>query len=185
MSVTTQPFTGTFVADPAHSSFDFTVRHMKVSLFRARFDDVDARFVADSGGVRLDGGARVESISIRSPQEFRDHVVHSPEFFDAGSHPEITVHSRDVRFGEDGTVVVDGELTIRGVTRPVTAAGTFHPAVEDPYGSMRAALQLTATVDRREWGMNWQAPLPAGGDALGYEVQLSAHLELVEQDSGR
>lgn len=181
MSVTTQPFTGTFVADPAHSSFDFAVRHMKVAVFRARFDDVD-RVVADSRGIRLDGAARVESVSISSPQEFRDHVVHGAEFFDAGNHPEITVRSQDVRIGEDGAVTVAGELTIRGVTRPVAAAGTYQPPIEDPYGSMRAALELTATVDRREWGMDWQAPLPAGGDTLGYEVQLSAHLELIRED---
>lgn len=181
MSVATQAFTGTFVADPAHSSLVFAIKHMKVSVFRAWFDEVSARLVADGEGIRLDGAVRVDSVSIRSPQEFREHVVHGADFFDAGTHPELTVRSTDLRLGEDGTATVHGELTIRGITRPVTATGTYQPPVEDPFGSLRAALELTATVDRREWGMGWQAPLPGGGDALGYEVQLSAHLELVKE----
>lgn len=181
MSITTQPFTGTFAADPAHSSFAFTVTHMKVSLFRAWFDAVEARLVAGDDGVRLQGAARVESVSIRTPREFRDHVVHGADFFDATNHPEITVRADDLRFDSDGALTARGELTIRGVSRPVTATGSYREPVEDPYGLMRGALELTATVDRREWGLNWQMPLPGGGDALGYEVEISAHLELIRE----
>jgi polyisoprenoid-binding protein YceI len=181
MTIATQPFAGTFVADPVHSSVEFAVRHMKVSLFRARFEDVSARVVAGPDGVRLTGSVPVESVSIRSPREFREHVVHGADFFDAGNHPEITVRADDVTLHEDGTVSVRGELTLRGITRPVTATGTYQAPVEDPYGARRAALALTAAVDRREWGMDWQAPLPAGGDVLSYDVQLSAHLELIEE----
>jgi polyisoprenoid-binding protein YceI len=180
MTVSTRPFTGTYVADPVHSSVEFAVRHMKVSLFRARFEDVTARLIAGADGVRIDGSARVESVSIRTPREFRDHVVHGADFFDAGQHPEISVAAEDVALHEDGTATVRGDLTIRGVTRPVTATGTYHAPIEALGGQLRGALELTATVDRREWGMDWQAPLPAGGDALGYEVQLTAHLELTE-----
>jgi polyisoprenoid-binding protein YceI len=86
MSVATQPFTGTFVADPTHSSLAFTVRHMQVSTFRASFDDVDARIVADQQGVRFAGTARVESLAVKDP-DFRAHVVYGADFFDAGRHP--------------------------------------------------------------------------------------------------
>jgi polyisoprenoid-binding protein YceI len=72
-------------------------------------------------------------------------------------------------------------LTIKGVTRPVPDTGTYQPLIEDPYGSIRTAVELTTTVDRRDWDMDWQAPLPKGGDALGYDVQLSAHLELIQE----
>jgi polyisoprenoid-binding protein YceI len=180
MTTATQAFAGTFVADPVHSSVEFAVRHMKVSLFRARFEDLTARVVVDTDGARIDGRVPVESISIRNPQ-FRDHVVHGADFFDAGNHPEIIVHADDITLAEDGTATVRGELTIRGVTRPVTATGSYQVPIEDPFGKRRGALVLTATVDRRDWGMDYQNPLPAGGDALGYEVQLSAHLELVEE----
>jgi polyisoprenoid-binding protein YceI len=181
MTTATQPFAGTFVADPVHSSVEFAVRHMGVSLFRARFEEVTARLVGTGDAVRLEGSAPVESVSIRSPREFREHVVHGTDFFDAGNHPVLSVRADDVVLREDGTATVRSELTVRGITRPVTATGSFHAPIEGLDGKRRGALELTATVDRREWGMDWQAPLPAGGDALGNEVQLTAHLELVEE----
>ena len=181
MSVTTQPFTGTFVADPAHSSFVFTVKHMKVASFSARFGEVEARVVADERRVRFEGAARVESVSIKNPPEFREHVVYGGEFFDARNHPEVNFRSDDVRLGDDGTVAVRGELTIRGVTRPFVATGTYQPPVEDPYGSIRTAVELDATVDRRDWGMDWQMLLPDGGDVLGYDVRLSMNVEFIKE----
>lgn len=181
MSVATQPFTGTYIVDPVHSSVLFAVRHMRVSIFRASFGDLEAHLVADEDGLRLTGAAPVESVSIKSPKEFRDHVVYGSDFFDAGNHPQISVRSTDIVLGEDGAVTAHGELTIRGVTRPVTAIGSYQPPVEDPFGSRRAAVELTATVDRRDWGLDWQAPLPDGGDGLGYQVEISAHLELVKE----
>jgi polyisoprenoid-binding protein YceI len=181
MTVSTRPFAGTFAVDPVHSTVEFAVRHMGVSLFRARFEELTARLVAGDAGVRLVGSAPVESVSIRSPREFRDHVVYGADFFDAGNHPEITVSTDDVDLHADGTATVRGELTLRGVTRPITATGTYHAPIEGLGGQRRGAIELTATVDRRDWGLDWQAPLPSGGDALGNEVQLSAHLELVEE----
>lgn len=185
MSTTTQPLAGTFAVDPVHSSFYFEVTHMGVGTFRASFDDVDARVVADDQGVRFEGAARVESISIRQPQEFRDHVVYGADFFDANRHPEIAFSSDDVLLSDDGTARVTGQLTIRGITKPFTSTGTYRPSVEDPYGNLRAGIELTATVDRRDWGMDWQAPLPKGGDALGYAVQLHTHVELVKQNGSQ
>jgi polyisoprenoid-binding protein YceI len=181
MTVSTRPFTGTFVVDPVHSSVEFAVRHMGVSLFRARFDELSARLVTGDAQVRLEGSAPVESVSIRSPRQFRDHVVFGADFFDAGNHPEIKVAADEITLNEDGTATVLAELTIRGITRPVTATGTYHAPIESLYGQVRGALELTATIDRRDWGLDWQAPLPSGGDALGNDVQLSAHLELVEE----
>jgi polyisoprenoid-binding protein YceI len=181
MPVATQQFTGTFVADPNHSSFLFAVQHMKVSSFRATFADVDARLVGDDSGLRLEGRARAESISIGSPPEFREHVVNGEEFFDAGNHPEIVFRSSQVDLTDDGRAVVEGELEIKGISRPLAATGTYQPPVEDPYGSVRTAIELTATADRREWDMNWQMPLPKGGDVLGYEVEITVHLELIKQ----
>ena len=72
---------------------------------------------------------------------------------------------------------MSGELTIRGISHPVTATGTFTPPTEDPFGGHRAGLELAASIDRKDWGMNWQAPLPGGGDALGWEVEVTAQLE--------
>jgi polyisoprenoid-binding protein YceI len=181
MTTALQPLTGSFTADPDHSSFEAELRHMGVGTFRTSFEQVEARLEQLPSGVhRLTGIARVESISIRRPAEFRAHVVQGEDFFDAARHPELRFDSAAVRFADDGGVTVDGRLTMRGVERPVVASGSFRPAVEDIYGGRRAALDLAATIDRREWGFGFQAQLPGGGDVLSWTVQLTIHLELVQ-----
>jgi polyisoprenoid-binding protein YceI len=173
------PFTGSFTADPDHSSFQAQLRHMGVGSFRTGFDDVEARLETGPDGPRLTGRAGVESITIRRPPEFRAHVVEGADFFDGGNHPEISFESRRLEFAADGTVALEGLLRMRGVERPIGATGTYVGPVEDIYGGRRAALDLTAEIDRREWGMTFQAELPRGGDVLSWAVRLSVHLELV------
>jgi polyisoprenoid-binding protein YceI len=173
------PFTQTFTADPDHSSFQAELRHMGVGTFRTGFEDVAARLEHDAEGLRLTGRARVDSITIKRPAEFRAHVVDGEDFFDAARHPEITFASTRLDLAEDGTAALEGTLTMRGVERPVTATGTYAAPVEDIYGAHRAALDLTAEIDRRDWGFDFQAQLPRGGDVLSWTAALSIHLELV------
>lgn len=177
-----QQLTGTFAADATHSSLRFSVRHMKVSTFTASFEDLTAQAVADDQGVRMEGAVAVESVSIKTPREFRDHVVYGADFFDAANHPRITFHAGDVRLEGDGTATVGGELTIKQITKPFTATGIYREPVQDPWGATRVGVEFTATVDRRDWGLTWQAPLPGGGDALGYHVEVHAQIELIRQD---
>jgi len=153
---------------------------MKVATYRASFADVSARLTADEAGVKLAGSARVESISITNPPEFREHVVNGADFFDAGNHPEITFHSDSLQLSDDGSAELDGELTIKGVSRPLSASGSYQEPIEDPYGGLRMALELEAKVDRREWGLTWNAPLPKGGDVLDNQVEITVHLELIK-----
>ncbi len=167
---------GAYVADPVHSSFGFSVRYQGVSLFRGTLDDVQATLTDG----RLEGRAKVESISIRTPEQFRAHVL-SAEFFDVENHPEVIYASNDVDVRDDGTVTVDGELTIKGITRPVTATGTWIAPEADAFGGTRGHLNLEAQIDRTEFDMNWNAPLPSGGKALANEVTLTVELSLVEQ----
>ncbi len=181
MATATRPFSGTFVVDSAHSSIMFAVKHMGLSLFRAWFTEFDARLVANDDGVVLTGTAPVESVSIKMPQELREHVVYGGDFFDARNYPQIRVVSTELRFAPDGTLIALGELTLRGLTRPVSASGRYRHPVPDPFGSTRAALEIAATIDRRDWGMDWQAPLPSGGDALGNLVEITGSLELVQE----
>src|SRR5262245_31663302 len=164
MATATQPFTGNYELDPVHSTFQFAVMHVSVSTFRASFGDVDARLISGSGTIDLEARARVASVSITDPPDFREHVVNGADFFDAGTHPEIAFRSASVDLLDDGTATVAGDLTIRGVSRPVTAEGTYQPPRQDPFGAVRAGFDLHATIDRREWGMDWQLALPDGGD---------------------
>jgi polyisoprenoid-binding protein YceI len=167
---------GTYTADPVHSSFGFAVRYQGVSLFRGTLDEVEATLTDG----RLEGRAKVESISIRTPEQFRAHVL-SAEFFDAENHPEVIFTSSDVDLSDDGTVTVEGDLTIKGITHPVTATGTWIAPEGDAFGNTRGHLNLEAEVDRTEFDMNWNAPLPSGGKALANEVTLIVELSLIEQ----
>jgi polyisoprenoid-binding protein YceI len=177
MSTATLPFQGTFTADPIHSSFGFAVKHMGVQTFRGTLDDVDATLV---DGV-LTGRARVESISIRQPEDFRNHVL-SDEFFAAEKHPEVSFRSTSIDLADDGTATVRGELTIKGITNEVVATGTWTPPTQAPWGDAQiAGLELAADIDRTQFGMTWNAPLPKGGNILAEKVTLSIHLELQQQ----
>jgi polyisoprenoid-binding protein YceI len=176
MSSTATPLAGTYAADPVHSSFGFAVRYQGVSLFRGTLTEVTAS-LADG---RLEGAAKVDSISIRTPEQFRAHVL-SAEFFDAENHPEVTFTSSNLDLADDGTAKVEGELTLKGITRPVAAAGTWIAPAPDAFGSTRGHLNLEAVIDRTEWDMNWNAPLPSGGKALANEVTLTVDISLVEQ----
>jgi polyisoprenoid-binding protein YceI len=175
MSTSTIPFAGTYNADPVHSSFGFAVRYQGVSLFKGSLSEVAATLVDG----QLDGAAQVESISIRTPEQFRAHVL-SEEFFDAANHPTVGFVSNDVTFNEDGTAKVEGELTIKGITRPISATGTWIAPAADAFGNTRGHLNLEAVIDRTEFDMNWNAPLPSGGKALANEVTLTVELSLVE-----
>jgi polyisoprenoid-binding protein YceI len=183
MAIAVQPFEGSYKLDRNHSSFQFAVSHLGLSTFRASFTDVDARLVAeDDGTIALVAHARADSISIDDP-DFRAHVVHGADFFEADAHPLVVFRSTSIELGDDRSIAVSGELEIRGVSHPVTATGTYAPTITDPFGVSRAALELSATVDRRDWEMSWQLALPDGGDALGWEVEINADLELVKEDA--
>jgi polyisoprenoid-binding protein YceI len=139
-SVAVQPFVGTYRAQPVPSSFAFAVRHSGVFWYRGSLSDVAATLRCGGDGLALEGSARVDSISVVEPAAMRASVL-GPEFFDAERHPEITFRSAEVRLADDGGAEVDGELTIRGVTRPVGASGHYAPPRQSSFGEI-AGLQL-------------------------------------------
>jgi len=178
MATAVEALDGVYDLDKPHSTVQFAVRHLGVSTFRAAFGDVEARLTIEGGAAELKARALAESVTIADPAEFREHVVNGEDFFAADKHPQIAFRSTSVVLGEDGTAAVTGDLTIRGGSRQVIARGTFIPPTEDPFGGRRVGIALAATIDRKDWGLDWQAPLPNGGDALGWEVEITAHLEL-------
>jgi polyisoprenoid-binding protein YceI len=175
MTTTTpqQVAAGTYNVDPVHSSFGFAIKHNGISTFRGQFQDVAATL---EDGV-LTGTAQVESVSTPIPP-LKAHLI-SPEFFNASETPAIEFRSTDIRVAQDGAAVLDGELTIRGVTRSVTALGTYGSG-QNMAGADVVGFDLEATVDRRDYGIAWQAQLPSGGDVLGWDVTLQVHLELLK-----
>jgi polyisoprenoid-binding protein YceI len=173
---TTTALAGTFNADPVHSSFGFAVKYQNVSMFRGTLGEVTATLVDG----KLEGSAQVESISIVSPEQFRAHVM-SADFFDVENHPTVDFSSTDVDLADDGTATVTGDLTVRGVTKSVTATGNWQAPSEDAFGNVRAHLQLETVIDRTEFGLNWNMPLPSGGKALANDVTLTVDISLVQQ----
>jgi polyisoprenoid-binding protein YceI len=180
-SVAVQPFTGTYRAQPVPSTFAFAVRHSGVFRYRGSLSDVAATLRADGYALALEGSARVDSISVVEPAAMRASVL-GPEFFDAERHPEITFRSTAVSLDSDGLVAVDGELTIRGVTRPVTASGHYAPPRPTSFGVV-AGLELQTSFDRREFGFDWQMQLPGGGDAVSWDVDVDIDLLLTREDA--
>ena len=172
MSVATAVPAGTWTVDKIHSQVGFEVDHM-VSTFRGHFEDYDAQLVDG----KLEGTVRVDSIKVYD--ENLEAHLQSPDFFDAQQYPELRFESRELAVDEDGSVTLDGELTIKGKTKDVTGKGRYVHVEADMAGGERIGLRLETTLDRREFGLNWNAPLPKGGFALGNDVTLVVALELV------
>lgn len=171
----TQVPTGAWQVDRLHSSIGFAVEHMGVSLFRGSFTDFDATLDVTPDGARLEGAVRVDSVDV-SDENLEAHLA-SPEFFDAQRTPELRFASSDLRV--DGErLALTGELTIRGHTERLEATGTLRYVAQDIAGGERVGLALEATVDRRRFGLDWNAPLAGGGLALGTDVTLEVRLEL-------
>ena len=165
--------TGTWKLDPVHSSIGFSVKHV-VGRFRGGFDTFDVTL--DEQGLR--GTTDVSSIDIDEPN-LSGHLL-SPDFFDAERYPQLSFRSKSIAVDGE-SVAIDGELTLKGVTKPVTITGTVSGPADHLDGSSRLGLELETVVDRREYGLEWNAPLPTGGFVLGNDVTLTAELELFQK----
>jgi polyisoprenoid-binding protein YceI len=178
--VAAHPFTGSFRAEPVPSTFAFAVRHSETFTFRGVLPEVAATLRADGDDLTLEGAARVDSISVVEPEGMRASLL-GPEFFDAENHPEVSFRSTGIRLADDGRAEVEGELTMKGTTRPVTATGQYSAPRQAPFGEI-AGLQLSTTIDRRDFGFDWQMEMPDGGVAVGWEVELDIDLLLMRED---
>ncbi len=159
---------GTWSADPVHSHLSFEIAYAGTNTFRGGFREYTATL---EDGV-LEGVAQVASVDVKDEQ-LNGHLL-TPDFFDAERFPEITFRTSDLE---------TGELTIKGVTRPVTIQATVSEPNTDPFGRERVGIKLEATVDRNEFGVSWNAPNQGGGNYLGDDVTIKADLALVRQEA--
>src|SRR5262245_41765586 len=155
-AVTTPPLVGQWRLDTIHSSIAFAVRRMEIATFRGRLANATADFIVGNGNTRLRGSVAVADIELPAT-DLRRHLL-SPEFFDADRHPAIAFESQRVTLA-DGTISLAGTVTIRGVTRPIDATGHLDGPSPDPLGDERIGMALEATLDRRDFGLDWQARL--------------------------
>ena len=167
----TQLPVGTWKLDPTHSSASFAVKHMVVSTFRGRFEKFDATLTDG----KLVGTVDVGSIVVKD-ENLQAHLG-SPDFFDTERYPELRFASKAIRRDGD-ELVIDGELTIKDQTHAVEARGTITDPHETLGGAVKIGVTLETVIDRTQFGLEWNAPLPKGGFALANDVKLTVELEL-------
>lgn len=161
---------GTWSIDPAWSSLEFEVRKIGIVPIKGRVPGFSGSVI---GGEQPSVAGTAEAASITTFDETRDGHLQSPDFFDAERHPELRFESTRVeRDGDD--LVVTGDLTIKGTTKEVELRGAYLGSGEDAYGNERLAIELEGTVNRTDYDLNWNAPLPGGGFLLPDEVALKA-----------
>jgi len=169
---------GTYSVDPVHSSVTFAITHNGVATFRSGFAAYEARLTGGEAPA-LEGSVDVASIKI-DEEQLKGHLL-SPDFFDASRYPQLRFRSSALDVAEDGSATLRGELEIRGETREVEASGKFGQRGADLAGNARVGLSVSAEVDRRDFGLDWNAELPSGGEVLDYAVAINVELELVEE----
>jgi polyisoprenoid-binding protein YceI len=167
---------GTWNVDPVHSTVGFAVEYI-VGTFNGSFSPVDVKLEVADGGTSLTGSAPVAGVKVQD--ENLEAHLQSPDFFDAERAPEIRFASTEIRRSGDA-IEIDGELTIKGNSLPVELTGTVTEPADDPYGGVRFALKLEATIDRTRFGVDWNNPLPNGQPSLANDVRLTADLYLVK-----
>ncbi len=167
---------GTWSLDPVHSIVGFEVAYL-AGTFKGTFRDVSATLtIGDDGRATLEGAAQVRSVDVKD--ENQNAHLQSPDFFDAERFPELRFTAKDVRLDSE-QVTVDGEITIKGVTKPTRLTGAVAAPIDDPWGNERLGIELTAAVDRTDFGLEWNNPLPSGDLALANEVTILADLQFV------
>ena len=169
---------GTYKVDPVHSSIHFAVIHNGVSTFRSGFRAYEAK-LEGGDSPRLQGTVDVASVDI-SDEMLKGHLL-SPEFFDAERYPQLKFGSTGFEVADDGALKLRGELEIRGAKHEVEASGRFGQLGTDLGGSARVGFSLATSVDRRSFGLDWQAELPSGGEVLDYTVDIAVELEFVAE----
>ena len=168
---------GTWQLDPIHSTIGFEVDYLAGS-FRGQFREVTGKLTNEGETAVLTGSAKVASVDVKD-ENLAAHLQ-SPDFFDAERYPELSFESSDIDRA-DGRVTVRGGITIKGVEKPVVLTGTIAEPITDYTGSEKLSVKLDTTVDRTEFGVNWNVPLPDGKPALADEVKLSAELFFVKE----
>ncbi|MFJ6653983.1 YceI family protein [Microbacterium sp. NPDC091313] len=167
---------GTWVLDPAHSEVTFTVRHMMISKVRGTFGVKSATLIAPENPLEARVEASVDVSSLDTKDAGRDEHLRSADFFDVANYPTMEFRSTGVRL-ENGEFLVDGDLTIRDVTKPITFSFDFGGFGTDPWGNYKAGATAKAVINREDFGLTWNAALETGGVLVGKDVTLELDLQ--------
>lgn len=186
LALSTPAAAATWQIDPSHSRVGFKVRHMMVSWVQGQFHDVAGTVEYDPANpAATKADVTVQIASVDTNEEKRDAHLVSADFFDAATHPTMTFRNATVRKAKGDQVELQGDLTIRGVSQPVTLVVTgLGQPVTDAWGNYRVGASASATIDRQAFGVSWNDTMDAGGVVVGDEVQLVIDVELTRPVSG-
>lgn len=171
----------TYTIDPSHSRIGFAGRHMVFTKVRGQFNEFTAtvEVPSDKDASQARVTASIKTASVDSGNEQRDGHLRSADFFDAENHPEMTFASTSVRKLADNRYELTGDLTIRGTTKPVTLEATVEGPLQDPWGNERYGVEAKGKVNRKEWGLNWNLALEAGGVLVSEEIEIEVEAAFV------
>lgn len=173
MSSALEDISGRYTLDPTHTRIGFVARHAMVTKVRGSFEDFEGTAVIDAANPSASStSVTIRTASVTTSQAQRDEHLRTSDFFAVEQHPTITFTSTDVTRGEDGEWLVTGDLTIKDTTRPVTVPFELTGSARDPFGNLRVGFEGSVVVNRKDWGLDWNAALETGGVLVSEKVTL-------------
>jgi polyisoprenoid-binding protein YceI len=169
---------GTYNVDPSHSNVGFEVRHMGIATVRGSFKKFEGSVESSGGTLKLSGSVQVDTVD--TGDENRDGHLKSPEFFDASQFPQITFSSTGTEAAGPNGIKLSGDITIKGVTKPIELVGQIGESSQDPWGNERVGFEVEGKVDRREFGLDWNQVLPNGNLLVANEVKIIVSVSAVK-----
>jgi polyisoprenoid-binding protein YceI len=182
MSVTTRTAlpTGTWTVDPAHSSVEFSAKHLGIALVRGVFNEFEGGLeIGEDGSAKARGTVQVASID--SNEDQRDTHLRSEDFFNAELHPELSFESTEIRPVDEDSFLIHGDLTMRGVTRPIVLEAELQGTEIDPWGNERVGLEARGQLNRGDWGMTFNQALGSGNMLVSDKIKLALDISAIKQ----
>ena len=176
------PQKGTWVFDPAHTTVGFVARYLLVTKVRGRFEDVTGHIEVGEGPEDSRVEVTIPAKTITTSQPPRDEHLRSADFLDADSFPELTFISTKVTRTGERTLHVEGDLTIRDVTRPVTLKTEYLGPIDDPWGNTRVAFNAATKINREDWGITWNQVIETGGVLVGPEIDIEIEVQALQKE---
>jgi len=175
------PKAGTWTIDPTHTTVEFEARHLMVAKVKGRFGEFEGALHIAEDPTQSSTSVTIKAASIDTRTQQRDDHLRSPDFLEVDAYPELTFTSTGVEHDADEDWRINGDLTIHGITRPVTLKMEYNGQTGDPWGGQRAFFSAETKIEREAWGLTWNAALEAGGWVVGKEIKLSLEIESVLQ----
>ena len=167
--------------DQAHSQIQFSTKHMGISTVRGTFGSFDGTIDTEDGQVS-GVTAEIDVASLDTGNGQRDGHLKSPDYFDIANHPRITFTAKGAKdVDHDGSWELTGDLTINGITKPITLSVEWGGVMKDPWGNTKAGVTINGKLNRKDWNLNWNAALEAGGMLVSDEVRISCEVQLAKQ----